>query len=164
MRKGYGLLTVIWLFSSTVWAAPRIAVLEFELKDLTPTPNIPAELARTASIKPLLQHALLATGYPIVEIAFASQQTANAGSGYLLDHADAAADLGKRFGADYVLIGRLHKPSFLFAYLMVHLVETETSSLVGRYIIESKGRDQALLANAARRLADKIDKTISAAK
>jgi len=164
MSNVYGLLTAIWFFSSSVWAAPSVAVLEFELKDLTPTPNIPAELARTASIKPQLQDTLLATGYPIVEIPVTSQQTANAGSGYLMDHPDAAAELGKRFGADYVLIGRLHKPSFLFAYLMVHLVETETSSLVGRYIIESKGRDQALLANAARRLAFKIDKTISAAK
>jgi len=49
-------------FSSSVFASQRIAVLNFELNDLTELPNIPAELARTASFKPLLEKELQQNG------------------------------------------------------------------------------------------------------
>lgn len=42
------------LFSGSVFAEVRIALLDFELKDVTLLPNRPEEIERTASIKPFL--------------------------------------------------------------------------------------------------------------
>ena len=100
-------------------AKPRIAVLDFELKDMTLAPRIPAEITRTASIKPMLENELKKSGYEIVSIPDGTQQQATAGIGYLFDHPDVAAQLGHKQGADYVLVGRLHKPSFLFFALFL---------------------------------------------
>jgi hypothetical protein len=138
-------------------ALPRIAVLQFELKDLTLAPGGSAELQRTAAIQPLLTHELSTAGYQIVAIPLDAQLSADSGVGYLFDHADVAAQLGKRFGADYVLVGRLHKPSFLFAYLMANLVRVTDQTLIGRFITESKGPGMPLIGKAVESLADKID-------
>jgi len=138
-------------------AQTRIAVLDFELKDLTLAPGVPEELMRTASIKPLLEKELKSAGYAIIEVASQTQQAANSGVGYLFDHADAAAQLGKQVDADYVLVGRLHKPSFLFAYLMGHLIRVADAKLIGDYISESKGPNAKLTIKAVESLAGKID-------
>lgn len=118
MIKNLIVLLSFCLISVNLQAAPSVAVLEFELKDLTLKPGVPAEIKRTTSIKPLLEGELRSAGYQIVNIPLPAQQAADSGVGYLFDHADVAAQLGKKFDADYVLVGRLHKPSFLFAYLM----------------------------------------------
>jgi len=150
-------LTCVLLQANISLAAPRIAILDFELKDLTLAPGIPAEIERTASIKPLLENELRSAGYPIVDIPIAAQQDANSGVGYLFDHADVAAKLGKQFGADYVLVGRLHKPSYLFAYLMGNLVRVGDKQWMAQIITESKGPNKALVIKAVESLADKID-------
>ena len=145
------------LVSINSHATPKIAVLEFELKDLTLKPGVPAEIKRTASIKPLLEGELRSAGYQVVNIASPAQQEANSGVGYLFDHADVAAQLGKKFGADYVLVGRLHKPSFLFAYVMGNLVRVSDSKLVGRFISESKGPNAELTIKTVESLTASID-------
>ncbi|MCQ8180543.1 DUF3280 domain-containing protein [Methylomonas sp. SURF-1] len=148
------------LAAAPAWAETRIAVLDFELKDLTLAPGIPAEIARTASIKPLLVKELATAGYRIAEIPTEARQAADSGVGYLFDHADAAAGLGKRFDADYIVVGRLHKPSFLFAYLMAHLVRVSDGRLVGDYITESKGPNVGLTGKAVESLTVKIDRDL----
>ncbi|WP_225616326.1 DUF2380 domain-containing protein [Methylomonas albis] len=150
-----GLLLGLLSFDSL--AATRIAVLDFELKDLTLAPGVPTELQRTASIKPLLEQELTRAGYTVVAIPHPAQQAANSGVGYLFDHADVAAELGKQFQADYILVGRLHKPSFLFAYLMGRLVKVDDGKLVGDYIAESKGPNASLTIKAVESLTGKID-------
>lgn len=141
-------------------ADTRIAILDFELKDLTLAPGVPAELKRTSSIKPLLEQELNKAGYKLVTIPAQAQQEANSGVGYLFDHADSAAALGKQFQADYVLVGRLHKPSFLFAYLMGRLVRVKDAKLIGDYIAESKGPNASLTIKAVESLTTKIDRTL----
>ena len=148
---------LIGLLTSIGHAAPRIAILDFELKDLTLAPGIPAEIKRTSSIKPLLEGELRSAGYEIVDIPLTAQQAANSGVGYLFDHADVASELGKNYDADYVLVGRLHKPSFLFAYLMGNLVRVGDNHWMARFITESKGPNAALVIKAVESLADKID-------
>jgi len=146
--------------NSNVFAETRIAIFEFELKDLTLAPRIPSELKRTASIKPLLEAELKGAGYIIINIDSKNQAIANAGVGYLFDHNDVAAKLGKKFNADYVLVGRLHKPSFLFAYLMGHLIRVSDSKLIGNYISEAKGPNEKLTIKTVESLAVKIDRTL----
>lgn len=153
-------LLLIYLINSSVFAETRIAILEFELKDLTLAPRIPSEIKRTASIKPLLETELKKADYVIINVDHKSQELANSGVGYLFDHHDVAAKLGKQFNADYVLVGRLHKPSFLFAYLMGHLIRVSDSKLIGNYISEAKGPNKKLTIKTVESLAVKIDKTL----
>ncbi len=156
------ILAYLWLglLSLNLSAATRIAILDFELKDLTLAPRIPAEIERTSSIKPLLENELKSAGYRIVDIPLQAQRAADSGVGYLFDHADAAAQLGKNFGADYVLVGRLHKPSFLFAYLMGNLVRVSDGRWIGKFISESKGPNAELTIKAVESLAVKIDEIL----
>ena len=143
-----------------VSAKPRIAVLDFELKDMTLAPRIPAEIIRTASIKPLMENELKKSGYDIVSINPDAQQLATAGAGYLFDHPDVAAQLGKQFNADYVIVGRLHKPSFLFFYLMTHLVDVKKEALIGEYLYEVKGGEKKIIVKGVESLTEKIIKSL----
>ncbi|MEX2496650.1 MAG: DUF2380 domain-containing protein [Woeseia sp.] len=146
------------------FADTRIAVLEFELNDLTPMPRTPAELERTASIAPTLRDALSQkSGYELTVIDAEAQADADASFGYLFDRPELAAELGKQFGTDWVAVGRLHKPSFLFAYLKVHLVNVETGRVAGDYVVEIKGAGEKVVRRGAKSLAEQIDETIRGA-
>lgn len=151
---------ILCLISLDGFAGQRIAVLDFELKDLTLAPGIPAEVERTASIRVMLEDELMKAGYEVVPVSSQAQQQANAGTGYLFDHSDVAAKLARQVGADYILVGRLHKPSFLFVYLMGHLVSARDSQLIGNYVSEIKGSDKKLTLKGVESLAVKIDKTL----
>ena len=153
-------IILLFFINTNVSAVSKIAILEFELKDLTLKPRIPSELKRTASIKPLLETELKTANYEIINIDSKDQKFANSGVGYLFDHHDVAAKLGKQAGADYVLVGRLHKPSFLFSYLMGHLIRVSDSKLIGNYISEAKGPNIKLTIKTVQSLAVKIDKTL----
>lgn len=155
--KLWGLLVGLGFLMGEAMAESKIAVLDFELKDMTLAPGIPAEIERTAAIQPLLEAELKAAGYSIVKIPIAAQQAADSGVGYLFDHADSAADLADKFQADYIVVGRLHKPSFLFAYLMANLVRVKDGQLMGHVIAESKGPNRTLVLKAVESLTVKID-------
>ena len=153
-------LFMFGIISFSLSAETKIAILEFELKDMTLAPRIPAEIKRTASIKPLLETELKKADYTIIDIDLESQKYADSGVGYLFDHDDVAANLAKQFGADYVLVGRLHKPSFLFSYLMGHLIRVSDGKLIGNYISEAKGPNIKLTIKTVESLTVKIDKTL----
>lgn len=159
-QKHYILSILLCIISTGVLAETRIAILDFELKDLTMIPGVPAEIIRTASIKPLLEAELQKAGYVIINIDHKNHKLANSGVGYLFDHHDVAANLGKQFNADYILVGRLHKPSFLFAYFMGHLIRVSDAKLIGNYISEAKGPNKKLTIKTVESLTVKIDKTL----
>jgi hypothetical protein len=137
----------------------KIAVLDFELRDLTLLPGIPEELERTASIKPMLEDELTNSGFEIVHIPREVQKKATSGFGYLFDHHDLAAELAKQYDADYVIVGRLHKPSFLFIYLMAHLVDVKNERLIADYLSEVKGGEKKLTRKGVESLTVKINET-----
>ncbi len=153
-------LLISSLLSQNISAETKIAILDFELKDLTLKPRIQSELKRTASIKPLLEAELEKANYVIINIEPAKQKMANSGVGYLFDHHDVAAKLGKESGADYILVGRLHKPSFLFAYMMGHLIRVSDGKLIGNFISEAKGPSIKLTIKTVESLTVKIDKVL----
>lgn len=154
----------VCLFSVHALAKPSIAVLDFELRDLTLLPGIPEEKQRTASVKPMLETELKKSGYEIISIPLAAQAEATSGFGYLFDHHDLAAQLGQRYHADYVLVGRLHKPSFLFVYLMGHLIDVKKQVLIADYLSEVKGGDKKLTGKGVEDLAVKINTTLNGQK
>ncbi|MGR9115187.1 MAG: DUF2380 domain-containing protein [Gammaproteobacteria bacterium] len=159
-RMSCQFISILYLMSNMVLAETNIAILDFELKDLTLAPRMPEEIERTASIKPLLEAELKKMGYTVIAIDPDIQQFADGGVGYLFDHHDVAATLGKQFGAEYVLVGRLHKPSFLFAYLMGHLIKVSDAELIGDYVLEAKGPNKKLTIKTVERLAIQIDQSL----
>lgn len=145
------------------FAEPRIAVLEFELNNLTPIAASPEDLKHAASISRMLEKALQETlDVRIVSIDPAVAREADVAFGYLFEHSDAAAQLGLTHGADWILVGRLHKPSFLFAYLMARLVNTETGRLAEDLIVEIKGQQQVVTHKGVKRLAEKLAARLTA--
>jgi hypothetical protein len=160
--KLIGLILVVYLvLSHPVNAAPRIAVLNFELRDITTLPNTPDELARTASMKPLLEQAISELGdYEIVQININEQNAATAGVGYLFNFDEIAAKLGRQSGADWVVVGRHSKGSFLYSYLMAHLINVKTESLAGNYSVELKGTHQKVTERGVNALAKKLTSRI----
>ncbi len=155
------LFALLLLLALCCRAERRIAVLDFELKDVTPAPYIPAEIARTASIKPLLDQELAKADCRIVQIDPGAIAKAAAGPGYLFDHPDLAAELARTVDADYIVVGRLHKPSYLFIYLMAHLVDVKRGTLIGNYISEVKGGEKKLTLKGVESLAGKITATLA---
>ncbi|MGH8498809.1 MAG: DUF2380 domain-containing protein [Methylococcales bacterium] len=143
------------------YAGTRVAILEFELKDLTLSPRIQEEKERAASIKPMLQEVLKAKGdYELINIDSDVQRGANRGTGYLFDHHDVVAELGQQFGADFVVMGRVHKASHLFVYFLVHLVDVKTQRLAGDYVVEVKGPRKRLTIKGVESLVEQINKTL----
>ncbi|WP_349021709.1 DUF2380 domain-containing protein [Methyloglobulus sp.] len=158
------LVFLLSLFSINLAAQPRIAVLDFELKDLTLKPGVPEEIERTASVKPMLEEELQKSGYEIVTIPMDAQIQATSGVGYLFDHHDIAAQLAQKYDADYVIVGRLHKPSFLFVYLMAHLVDVKQQRLVADYLSEVKGGEKKLTRKGVESLVVKVNDTFNGLK
>lgn len=166
MRMLFKRLLAIYLFflapvASLLASSAPIAILDFELNDLTLNPNTSDELERTASIKPLLQETLERVyGYKIVEVDVKAQGSANKGFGYLFDQHDVAANLGREYGADWVVVGRVHKASFLFVYFKARVIQAKTGQLVGDLIVEVKGPQRKLTIKGVERLAEQISDAI----
>lgn len=158
MRSILVIAAVLPFFPATPAPAAntRVAVLDFELNDLTLQPNTSEELERTASIKPLLQNALAGKGFEVVAVDSAVQERADAGFGYLFDHHADAARLGRDVGADTVVVGRLHKASYLFVYLKAHLIDAANGELLGDFVVEIKGPQRKLTARGVETLARQI--------
>ena len=155
-------LTMGLLLLSNADAAPRIAILNFELNDITSLPNTPQEQLRTASIRPLLEQAISQTGdYEIIHINAEAQATANSSFGYLFRFNDLAAKLGEQFGADWIVVSQHSKPSFLFSYLMAHVINVKTQTLAASYAIELKGNHEKVTQRGVKSLANKIHALIN---
>ncbi len=154
-------LLLLFMNFGTVNAIEKIAVLSFELNDITTLPNTEKEQRRTASIKPLLEQAIRQNkAYKIIQISPAQQQHANAGLGYLFKFHEIAARLGEQVGADWIIVGQHSKPSFLYSYLMAHVVNIKSRQLVARFDIELKGNHQKVTQRGVRRLARELDELI----
>jgi hypothetical protein len=150
-------LTMGLLLSSAADAAPRIAILNFELNDVTYLPNTPQEKLRTASIQPLLEQAISQSGdFEIIHIKTEDQIAANSSFGYLFRFNDLAAKLGKQYGADWIIVSQHGKPSFLFSYLIAKVINVKTQTLAARYEIELKGNHEKVMQRGVMALANKI--------
>ena len=157
------LFVIFLLFTSSAHAEIKMAVLDFELNDLTLMPGTEAELERTASVAPLLRNEFKSKyKFNIISIDADVQEEADEGFGYLFNHADVSAELCKEHGADWIIVGRVHKPSFLFAYLKAHLINCETKKPVGDYVIEVKGDAKKFTIKGVENLAIKINQTLQA--
>jgi len=160
----FALLILVFsaLLTDAANAATRIAVLDFELNDITSLPNTPAERLRTASMAPLLSKALSQVDdYEIVPVDADRQKAANSSVGYLFRFHDVAAQLGRQLGADWIIVSQHSKPSFLYSYLWVYLIDVKKQTAIARYDIELKGNHEKVTQRGIDSLARKIQATVS---
>lgn len=158
MRIAAGAALALTFFSAPARADVRIAVLDFELVDLTLLPRPPEEVERAASLKALLEKSLIARGGYRIAAADPTARSFEARSvGYLWNHPEEAAGLAQPGEADYVLVGMVAKPSFLFEYFKARLVDVRTGKMVGEWAVEIKGQLGRLPPRGIENLARQID-------
>ena len=164
VTKRLVIIMLISCFSSVISANDKLAnvmVLNFELKDLTIYDNNQDELERTASLRPLLEQALVEVGQTqIVEFDSREQQQADIGVGYLYDRHDLVAEFGEQNSANWVVVGRVHKPSYLFVYLKAQLIDVANKSMAADLTVEMKGQQDKFIKKSVHRLAEQIKEAI----
>lgn len=150
------------LLTDVASAATRFVVLDFELNDITSLPNTPTERQRTASMAPLLTKALSQIdNYEIIPVDADMQKAANSSFGYIFRFHDIAAQLGRQLGADWIIVSQHSKPSFLFSYLWVYLIDVKKQTAIARYDIELKGNHEKVTQRGVDSLTRKIQTTVS---
>ena len=143
----------------------KVMVVDFPLNDLTDLPNPTDELARTADFNQFFKQRLLDDGVELVPVTDNIKAvTATQSATYLFDHPDIAADLAKDSGADYILIGVAMKPTYLFVYPRLLLVEIETKRKAFTAYVQMEGSwlEKTTTANSAQRLAEKVSSALKA--
>ncbi len=164
------LLSLFGLIAHTTLAAPtdsaepakpiaKVMLVDFPLNDLTDLPNPPEEIARIADFNRFFKQRLLDDGVQLVPVSDNIKTVAAAQSAtYLFDHPDIAADLAKGSGADYILLGVAMKPTYLFVYPRLLLVEIATKRKAFTAYVQMEGSwlEKSTTANSARRLAEKV--------
>lgn len=157
------------LIINPAWADSKIAVPDFELLDLTMKLSDPQKVAeidaqeqlKLRDIEMFLRKGLdNKEGFTIVDISSEAKNAADKSAGYLFDCAECAAELGRNHDADYIIIGRLHKPTYLFSYLIVRIFDTHEQKLVKEFRSEVKGDPKVAIPGAVGNLVNKIDKIL----
>jgi len=141
---------------------PRIAVLNFELRDYSALPYRQAERLRVSAIRPMLERAMTeaaimrSTAVPVAEWT-----AANPSVGYLFTHSDAAADFGCKLQADWLVVGQLSKLSDMVSYLLVRVVDVHNRRLSADYALELKGNHAEVLQQGIERIGSQITRVVA---
>ncbi len=161
------LIVSIFFTHHLAWGASKIAVPDFELLNLTIQLSDQQKIAainakdqqKLRDIEHFLRKALDDKAeFSVITISAADKDAADKGIGYLFDCAQCAAELGKSHNADYIVIGRLHKPTYLFSYIIVRIFDTRTNKLVKEFRSEIKGDSSKNIPSAIDNIIAKIDK------
>lgn len=141
----------------------KVMALDFALNDLTDLPNPPEELARIAHFNLAFKEKLASDGVDIVPVnnkikSISETQSAT----YLFDHTDIAASLAEDSGADYIIIGVAMKPTYLFVYPRLLLVDVKTKRKAFTAYVQMEGSwlDNTTTSSSANRLAGKVSEEL----
>lgn len=144
-------------------ALPNIMVVDFDLRDVSGLPDAPQEIERTALIDSVIKQTLTEQGYVLLKPCAELLQASKQAIGYLFDRPALAAKLGGECGANYVLMGQTWKPSYLFAFPRVKLLDTrpglrpEQQLLLLKTVqLEASTLDKNVTEASARKLATQI--------
>lgn len=137
----------------------RLMVLDFQLNDLTGLPDAKEELARVNHLSATFHRKLAERGVAVMPASEALKAEIAANSPtYLFDRVEYAARLAEPSGADYLLIGVALKPTYLFVYPRILLVDIKTRqvALASYAQLESSWSDENTTARTADLLAGKV--------
>lgn len=147
----------------------KIMAVEFELRDVSPIPNVAQEVERTILIDSVIKKMLAENDYEILPACDALKKAFEQGNGYLYDRPEIAGKIGGECGADYVFMGQTWKPSFLFVFPQVQIVDTrknltrEQLVVVSRVVqLEASTLDKNVTELAAKKLATQIIEKLNA--
>ncbi|MDI1309268.1 MAG: DUF2380 domain-containing protein [Methylotenera sp.] len=133
---------LILLVNTSAVAEPtaKIMVLDFQLQDLTDLPNAPEEIARVAYLSTIFKQKLSDNGVEIVPVNDKIKDEISKNSAtYLFDHTDVAVEMAKDSGADYIIIGVAMKPTYLFVYPRLLLVDIKTKQKAFTTYVQLEG-------------------------
>jgi hypothetical protein len=137
----------------------KIIVLDFQLNDLTDLPNPPEELARIAYLSTTFKQQLAENGVEIVPVndKIKTEMLKNSAT-YLFDHTDVAVDMAKDSGADYIIIGVAMKPTYLFVYPRLLMVDVKTKRKAFTTYVQLEGSwsEKNTTAHSGAMLANKV--------
>jgi len=163
------LLLSLFFVISPVTANTTIAITNFELLNLTLKLTDPEKVAEIDAqdqqnmgmINELLKSGLSnMDGFTVIKVLENERADADKSVGLLFDCAPCSAELGRNNNADYIIIGRLHKPTYLFSYLIARIFDAKTNKLVKEYRSEVKGMPSKSIPGAVGNLLHKINKDI----
>ena len=152
-------LALLVINQANAAASSTVMVLDFQLNDLTDLPNAPQKLERIHYLTKVYKEVLVTQGVNIVPVAnklMADMQ--NQSATYLFDQIEYVAEVAAESGVDYVLIGVALKPTYLFVYPRILLVDVKQKKVVlaKAYQLESSWSDQNTTANTARKIAEAV--------
>lgn len=139
-------------------SSAKVMVVDFPLNDLTDLPNPPEELARIAYFNVTFKQQLSDEGIEVIPMseqikAILAAQSAT----YLFDHTDIAASMAEDSGADYIIVGVAMKPTYLFVYPRLLLVDIKTKRKAFSAYVQMEGSwlEKDTTASSAKNLANK---------
>lgn len=158
-------LCMAGLVAASAFAEPiaKVMVLDFQLNDMTDLPNAPEELERIAYLSSTYKQKLADNGVDIVPVNDKLKaDIAGQSATYLFDHIPYAAKQAEGSGADYLLIGVALKPTYLFVYPRILLVDIKTQKVVMARAaqLESSWSDKNTTARTAEQLANMVSEEL----
>jgi hypothetical protein len=141
----------------------KVMVLDFQLNDLTDLPNAPEELARITYLTSVFKQKLTDDGVELVPVNDRLKATSAAQSPtYLFDHVDVAANQAEGSGADYLIIVVALKPTYLFVYPRLLMVDIKTQKVVMARAsqLESSWSDTNTTARSGEKLANMVSEEL----
>lgn len=145
--------------------SPKVVVIAFQLDDKTELPNAAEELKRVELLSTTFINHLIRKEVTTVSPSEKVQDELNKHSpSYLFENVETALDLNRDAQADYLIIGVAFKPTYLFVYPRLLMVDTRTSKVVmSKYAqLESSWSDQNTTVRTAEKLADLVKQRLDA--
>jgi hypothetical protein len=156
-------ITLLGLAAPTMATEAKVMALDFQLNDLTNLPNAAEELARISHLTETFKQKLTDNGVSLVAVndKLKAELKTNSAT-YFFDHVKVAAEMAKGSGADYLIIAVALKPTYLFVYPRVLMVDMKTQKVVLSKVtqLESSWLDNKTTARSGEKLANMVSKRL----
>jgi hypothetical protein len=143
--------------------SPRVMALDVQLDDRTGIPDAPEELERIRLLTESFHNALKKAGITLVPAnEKLKEAVATQSATYLFDNVEHAAQLTGN-DADYLIIVVALKPTYLFVYPRLLMIDVKTRKVVLAKAtqLESSWSDQNTTINNANRLAEFVKEKLA---
>lgn len=137
----------------------KVVVVGFSLNDMTGIPDAPEEFKRIDLLTKTFNDQLGNKGVEVVPMTERAKAEYKSHSPtYFYDNPATAVELNTETGADYILIGVALKPTYLFVYPRLLLVDTKTKKVVMSKAaqLESSWSDENTTVRTGKRLAEVV--------
>ncbi|MCB5186462.1 DUF3280 domain-containing protein [Methylobacillus caricis] len=163
INKIMGILMVCTMVNAVAEESPKVVVMAFELNDMTNLPNAPEELQRIELLSTKFLENLKSNGVNVVpQGPDVKSEVEKHSPTYLYDNIETAIDLNKDTGADYLVIGVALKPTYLFVYPRMIIVDVKKRSVVMSKAaqLESSWSDRNTTVRTAEKLAQVVKERV----